>query len=286
MLVAVLLLSSAGGTTPPTGEQVCAAGEGDGLLLLQSGPPVLRTPPDALRPLRSGVLSLLQTSGPEAHPQETVESPDSTFETDNQQAPRDHGAVTIVMPQRMSRAPGIALATSNESVTESDAGENRGSVGSGRAGDETGEGRDDHEDHADSNNKDGMSNDNLEDHEDTGNAASDASDQVSGAEPPKKPHTPEIFDIPSEECQKPCVNGICHDGECFCRYPYVGLQCEIVAIAEIGKVLALTMLTSLALFTALCVAVVIRANQKTSAAAPVQEPHMADEEWLPPTDSS
>ena len=67
--------------------------------------------------------------------------------------------------------------------------------------------------------------------------------------------------------REPCVNGICHDGECFCRYPFVGLQCDILAISEISKLLAAAMLTGVALFTALCVVVVYRANQKAAAGA-------------------
>merc|ERR1719313_2960739 len=141
--------------------------------------------------------------------------------------------------------------------------------------------QDDDEDHSDQKKEGGKPNADSEDHDDS-SSSSAASNQVNDGELAKIAHSHELVEIPSDECQKPCQNGICHDGECFCRYPYVGLQCDIVAISEIGKVLAVTLLTGVALFTALCVVVVWRANQKHSTAAPVQESHMADEEWLPP----
>lgn len=300
MFVASLALVVTAARTSSQGDAVCLADEPAGLFLLQSGPG-LRTQAaedallDNLQPRQHSrsMLSLLQTSeAPEAEPHESVESQEqNNIDLGTQQVPaapvggppavdmRGHGAVTIVMPEKKSRA-GIALATSKQNGTlREDENYNRGH------GDTDGEQQDGSEDHEDSKNTDGKSAESHEDHEDTSEAASDAPDQVSDAEHANKKHAPEIFEIPSDECEKPCANGICHDGECFCRYPYIGLQCDIVAIAEIGKVLALTMLTCVALCTALCVLVVFRANQKTSAAVPTQEPHMADEEWLPPTDS-
>jgi len=285
MLVAALALFTAGTRTPPTGEAVCAA-EPENLFLLQSGLALVQ-------PLRSRVFSLLQTET-EAHPQAPVESPDGNIlETGSQQVsakvaepapngssavaeggrpdPSGRSAVTVVMPPKSSRA-GISLATGTQNITQRD--EGKKFDGHGDTDDKAPQQQDDDEDHTDRKRDEKPKNNNgeHEDHDD-----SSPSDQV-----PMTNYTPDIFDIPSEKCQKPCVNGICHDGECFCRYPFVGLQCDIVAISEVGKVLALTVLVGVGLFTALCVLIVFRANQKTSAAAPVQEAHMADEEWLPP----
>lgn len=265
--VACLALVTAGATTPPTGEPVCTADEPEGLFLLQSGPS-LRTP--AVRPPRG--LSLLQEAPEPGVSKAPGAGVGARVDT------RGDGAVTIVMPPK-----GIALVTSRKNVTSKEDEKQLGNT-DGKSGKQ----QDDPEDHADSNNDDATPN---EDHEDTGISTQhlsikdrdeDTSTQVSDATPGNMTHVPEIFDIPSDECEKPCVNGICHDGECFCRYPFVGLQCDILAISEISKLLAAAMLTGVALFTALCVVVVYRANQKATVAAPVQEPHMADEEWLPP----
>jgi len=292
MLVASLALVIGRAGTPSHGEQVCFADEPDALFLLQSGP--------GLR--AQGVFSLLQTSEPDVHSYDSVEPMgNNNAEGGNQQDARGnaaaagvgarsdtrgHGAVTIVMPQR-TIGNGIVLATSKQNVTLRNE-ENRlgGHVDTDG---ESGKHQDDKEDHVDSKHTDEIPDDNgdKEDTQDTHSLSVGDPDEATDAAPATTGHTPDIFEIPSEKCQKPCLNGICHDGECFCRYPFVGLQCEIVAITEIGKVLAITMLSSVALFTALCVFVVFRANQKTSAAVPVQEPHMADEEWLPPaTDTS
>lgn len=280
MLVASLVLVVGRARTASPSEEVCFADEPDGLCLLQSGP--------GLRTQR--VVSLLQTSGPDESSHDSVES------TDNNKAeavppgvgaspePRSHGAVTIVMPQKTIR-DGIVLATSRQNATLRD---DESRLGGHVDNDgESGKPQDDQEDHVESSHKEEIVDDNQNAHEDA--HVDEDSTHLSVGEPDdavdesaSTAHTPDIFDIPSEKCQKPCLNGICHDGECFCRYPFAGLHCEIVPITEIGEVLAFTMLTCLALFTALIVCIVYRANQKTSAAAPVQEPHMADEEWLPP----
>lgn len=283
MFVAALALVAAGNQTI---EPVCSADEPDGLLLLQSGLALGH-------PLRPRVLSFVQTSGPEAHPQAAGESPGGASVEQQVAEPlsgnvaagvvEDHvethtSEVTIVMPPKASRED-IVLATTKQNNVQ-----NEGETKFGGHGDiETKEPnkQNDHEDHADQKNGDGKQNTDSEDHDDT-SSASGESNQVHDKDPTKTDLPHEIFEIPSDKCQKPCQNGICHDGECFCRYPYVGLQCDIMAISEITKVLAVTMLTGIALFTALCVLVVWRANHKNSAAAPVQEPHMADEEWLPP----
>lgn len=290
LLVAALALVAAGNRTT---EPVCLADEADGLALLQSGLALVQ-------PLRSRVLSLLQTSGPDApDPAREAEPPraDAAAAGGDQ---ADRSAVTIVMPPKASRE-GLVLATNTQNSsqrqteTEFD--------GQGKTDDKVPMQMDDPEDHADPQKGDGVSNGKQKqdqdedtsseilhhpkigddilngDHEDQDDTASE---QVRNNEQGKKEHAPEIIDFPSDKCQRPCANGICHDGECFCRYPYVGLQCDIMAISEIGKVLAATMLMGIGLFTALCVFVVWKANQKHSAAAPVQEPHMADEEWLPP----
>jgi hypothetical protein len=272
-------------------EPVCLADEADGLVLLQSGLALVQ-------PLRSRVLSLLQTSGPDA--------PDPARDADPPRADaaavggdhEDRSAVTIVMPPKASRE-GLVLATNTQNSTQRQI--ETEFDGQEKAYDEVPMQMDDHEDHADPKNGDGISEDNHEDQEDIsseivhhpkiGDEISNddhedqddtSSKQVSNNARAKKEHNSEIIEIPSDKCQRPCENGICHDGECFCRYPYVGLQCDILAISEIGKVLAATMLMGIGLFTALCVFVVWKANQKHSPAAPVQEPHMADEEWLPP----
>jgi hypothetical protein len=294
MLVATLALVAAGNHT---NEPVCLANEPDGLLLLQSGLALVQ-------PLRSRVISLLQTAESDAHPQGAGESGSTTFDPANHQGaepPRGMGApavvgdrvdmtggsaVTIVMPPKASREE-VALAqatqTSAQSQDESKVG------GHGNTDEEAPKQQDDQKDQAKPLNGDGISIENNEDHEDASSGASDKvlkigdADEVDNGEPAiNGKYAPDIIDFPSDKCQKPCKNGICHDGECFCRYPYVGLQCEHLAISEVGKVLAATILTGVALFTALCVIVVFRANQKHSAAVPIQEPHMADEEWLPP----
>lgn len=265
MRAAFIAIFVIGLETLPMGDWVCPAEDGPALVQLGRG---LRRAVDPAPSALHRALALLQTEA-EVHPDTPADPQDVDLGGSAEEAVPEnggrpdvagarlethgHGVATIVMPPKTVRDGVAMIASKQDTVETQQKPENK------TADDE--------------------------DHEDAGRKAESAPEEVSDSKPPTTKHIPAIYELPSDECEKPCKNGICHDGECFCRYPFIGTYCEIEGKVEISTVLAVSAITFSSLTTALCILVAFRSNQKTSLETPVEEPHMADEEWLPPSDS-
>jgi hypothetical protein len=83
-------------------------------------------------------------------------------------------------------------------------------------------------------------------------------------------------------CSHKCVHGICHDGECFCRYPYVGYTCNVEAGTEVPRALAWTLCIFFAATTSIIALLVFQPKGPLEPLPRVEDPHMADEEWREP----
>jgi len=84
------------------------------------------------------------------------------------------------------------------------------------------------------------------------------------------------------ECLQPCENGICHDGECYCRYPYAGRTCTSKENLRVEMWAACCVFTLVFLVTAGVVAYVYVPQSDLDRAPQVEQDHMADEEWKAP----
>jgi len=84
------------------------------------------------------------------------------------------------------------------------------------------------------------------------------------------------------ECLQPCVNGICHDGECFCRYPYAGRVCTSKENLRVEMWAACSVFMLIFLLTAGVVVYVYVPQSDLDRAPQVEQDNMADEEWKPP----